>query len=159
MTYYYRIQPADRNPEDLLDPANQRSELWTGVAYRRCDDCGGYGQTLHRCHRCGGARCDWCDQYGSILEDCATCHGTGEIDDTVREGVSCCPTLDVLYAYFRGRHANLDNCVVVTLEGELADEEDWDADAGAVLIRPTRIVSVEPLDPAVIEEIEAEEAW
>jgi hypothetical protein len=36
--------------------------------------------------------------------------------------------------------------VVVELAGRLSEERDLDADAGALLVLPERVVAVEPLD-------------
>ncbi len=40
--------------------------------------------------------------------------------------------------------------VVVELEGRLSDERDLDADAGALLVHPERIVAIEPLDAELL---------
>jgi hypothetical protein len=42
--------------------------------------------------------------------------------------------------------------VVVELEGTISDERDLDADAGALLVCPERIVAVFPLDARLLEE-------
>ena len=49
MRSWFRLHPADADPEQLLDPAQQRSEPWAGTIYGRCDKCGGKGETLHEC--------------------------------------------------------------------------------------------------------------
>lgn len=41
--------------------------------------------------------------------------------------------------------------MVVALAGNLSDDCDLDADYGALLIFPQRLVSVEPLDAEVVE--------
>lgn len=42
---------------------------------------------------------------------------------------------------------------MVELEARLSDDLDLDADAGALLAHPERIVAVEPLDAARVESI------
>ena len=74
---------------------------------------------------------------------------TGTDDDT-REGVSCCRSLEALATYFAGRGANLRGSIVVEIEGDEAPDADWDADEGAVLLRPTRIVRTMSLREAGI---------
>jgi hypothetical protein len=49
--------------------------------------------------------------------------------------------------YFAGRDADLGGCVLVEMLADLADD-DWEADAGAVLVYPRQIVAVTPIDPA-----------
>ncbi len=138
---YYRIQAADRDPAELLDPASQ-SVVWTGVGTvtTACGDCNGTGR--------GEA---YEDSVSYDAPACDACHGTGQVDDSVRAGVSCCRTLRDLYAYFRGRDADLDSQVVVELEAAEADSEDWDASHGAVLVHPTAILDTWPLDPAEVQ--------
>jgi hypothetical protein len=43
--------------------------------------------------------------------------------------------------------------MVVELEGRLSDERDIDADAGALLLMPERIVEATPLDTRLIAAI------
>ena len=52
------------------------------------------------------------------------------------------PDEEGLYRYMRKRDANLDGSVLVELEGEPSQDEDFDADEGALLVHPTRIVDV-----------------
>lgn len=42
---------------------------------------------------------------------------------------------------------------MVELAGELSEDLDLDADHGALLVFPERLVSVEPLDPGVVRAI------
>lgn len=44
---------------------------------------------------------------------------------------------------------------MVELEGRLSDEPDLDADAGALLIHPERIVAVEPLHAEMVRTLRA----
>lgn len=77
---------------------------------------------------------------GSVIRD--------GVEITRQDGVSVCRTLEDLRDYFALRSAYADEDVVlVELEGvELEDEEDVDAEHGALLVRPTRIVGVWHLD-------------
>lgn len=115
------------------------SRVWVGEVDKMCESCNGNG-------------------YGYDDEDeqvtCGCCRGTGRVED-VRRGVSVCADLDDLRAYFADRGANWRGDVVVELEGELSDDDDWDAGAGALLVLPTRIVSVRPAEE-VLGECEAE---
>ena len=51
------------------------------------------------------------------------------------------------------RRGTLDGAIVVELEGEPTEDEDFDADEGALLITPTRIVGVREPDWERIEEM------
>jgi hypothetical protein len=75
-------------------------------------------------------------------EECPACGGSGEIDDSEREGISVFPDEDGLYRYMRKRDADIQGSVLVELEGEPSEDEDFDADEGALLIHPTKIVDV-----------------
>ncbi len=56
------------------------------------------------------------------------------------------PDEDGLYRYMIDRGADFENCVVVELEGDVSEDEDFDADEGALLVIPTRIVDARPVD-------------
>lgn len=146
MRSYYRLHPAGEDPEKLLDPEHQTSEPWGGTIYGRCDKCGGSGETEHVCKSCNAASgdpdCPACHGEVRYKAGCPACEGSGEIDDSHREGVSVFPDREGLYRYMRGRDADIDGSLLVELEGEPSDDEDFDADEGALLVRPTRIVSV-----------------
>jgi len=78
-------------------------------------------------------------------------------DESVREGVSVFPEVDGLYRYMIGRDADLDeDMVLVALEGPPSEDRDFDADEGARLIKPTRIVAVRPIDLERVEQLRAE---
>lgn len=146
MRTYYRLHPADEDPEKLLDPEHQTSEPWGGTIYGRCDKCGGSGETEHVCKSCTAASsdpdCPACHGEVHYNGACPACEGSGEIDDSHRKGVSVFPDREGLYRYMRGRDADIEGSLLVELEGEPSEDEDFDADEGALLIRPTRIVSV-----------------
>lgn len=107
---FYRLQDADRDATELLDPAQQWSEQW-----------GGFGDP--------------------------------------KRGVSVCGNEDQLADYFAARvecgyDADfLATLVIVELDGDLSDEADDDHAEGALLIFPTRIVSVRPVPADMIAAI------
>ena len=41
--------------------------------------------------------------------------------------------------------------MVVELRGRLSEERDLDADTGALLLLPERVVATQPLDPQLVE--------
>ena len=151
MTTYVRADPADEDPERLLNPERQRSRPWGGTVYGRCDKCAGSGVTEHRCASCeqGGAdpACPVCAGEVRYTDTCPACEGNGEIDDSERRGVSVFPGEEGLYSYLGRRGADISDAVLVELEGEPSDDDDFDADDGALLVHPTRIVDQRPLDP------------
>lgn len=129
MTTYYRIQGAGRDPQALLDPANWVSRVWFDATVT--------------CPRCNGSA-----EYFEAQEvvTCTVCGGSGvrNLSQMPRRGVSACESIEDLAEYFDG-HSGLVSAgsVVVELEGELADDDDFDADA--VLVFPSAIVSVTPV--------------
>ena len=60
--------------------------------------------------------------------------------------MSVFPDEDGLYRYMVGRGADFEGCLVVELEGHESEDEDFDADEGALLVIPTRIVDTRPVD-------------
>lgn len=150
MTTWMRLQPADRNPADLLDETTWQARAWEPL-YTRCADCNGRGETW--------TDPDWPDT-------CTTCGGAGEIED-IRHGVSVCSDIDALVDYFTGRdiaHSAdyVDRLVVVELEGQQSHDDDHDAHDGAYLLLPTRVVSVRPVPDelrAVIQDSGDDVEW
>lgn len=60
-----------------------------------------------------------------------------------RIGVSVCDDLEALMDYYVQNPIEIGNDpVIITLEGELSDDEPLDAEHGERLIIPTRIVSI-----------------
>jgi hypothetical protein len=155
-TYFHRCPP-DADPEQLLDPANQFSTPWGSADHGPCDKCGGEGSVVYECRSCieEGARadCPACEGRVRFPATCPTCEGSGLIDNTRRSGVSVFPTRAGLYRYLAERGAGADGDRIVELEGELSEEPDLDADSGALLLRPTRIVEIGVLDGRVLGEI------
>lgn len=76
---------------------------------------------------------------------------TGE---DVRHGISACESREELATYLAqtGIHFT-DDWILVEFDGDYADEEDEDADLGAVLTIPERIISTETVGDAFGEEI------
>jgi hypothetical protein len=141
-TTYYRVHDTSRcAPAALLEARHQRSIVWTGGVYRRCETCGGVGAVDGESYE---------DEDGDVTcdpEPCpARCDG-GQMRIESQAGVSVCRSIESLVQYFRYRAAYLgDDSVLVELEGEpVEDDQDVDADEGALLVRPTRIVRVIPL--------------
>lgn len=65
------------------------------------------------------------------------------------------PDEDGLYRYMVDRGADFEDCVVVELEGHESEDEDFDADEGALLVIPTRIVDTRPVDKDRLSEAKA----
>jgi hypothetical protein len=159
MATYVRVDPPNEDPERLLDPDEQQSEPWSGTVYGRCDKCGGEGETTHECESCKQQRdpsCPACKGELRYRGECPACEGSGEIDDSCREGISVFPDEDGLYRYMIKRDADIDGCRLVELEGEESSDEDFDADEGALLIRPTKVVDARALNHDRIEELRRE---
>lgn len=154
---YFRRWPQDRDPQVLLQPDEQQSTPWGAPEHGRCDKCETAGTVRYRCRSCVDGADPGCPACGGRVEFtdvCPTCEGDGRIDRTRREGVSVFPSPDGLYRYIAERGAGAAGCVLLELEGELSGDVDLDADAGALLIRPTRVVDVAPFDARRLEELE-----
>ena len=157
---YFRLHPGDGDPEELLDPEQQQSEPWSGTIYGRCDKCEGSGETEHECESCKDgppdSGCPACGGKVRYRGECPTCEGSGEIDDSSRDGVSVFPDEDGLYRYMLKRETDFDGSRLVELKGEPSGDEDFDADEGAVLVRPRSIVDAREPDRDRIRELKAE---
>lgn len=140
---YYRIHDTGRcRPEDLLLSENQVSRVWQGVMYRQCPDCGGSGvEDL-----------GWCEADQRVLTcRCERCRGDGQEQMDRQDGVSVCRTIGQLEAYLADRSPSRANTVLVELEGDECDDQDLDAEHGALLVRPTRIISVRSINELDVE--------
>lgn len=150
MQTYFRLHPADDDPQRLLDPDEQSSEPWEGTVYGRCEKCGGSGRTEHECESCVASGsdpgCPVCRGSVRFEGECPACQGSGEIDDSERDGISVFPDEDGLYRYMVGRDADVADAQLVVLEGEETGDEDFDADEGALLVRPRKILDARPVD-------------
>lgn len=156
---YFHCHPEGEDPGVLLDPDNQVSEPWGEPEHGGCDKCGGSGTTVHECFSCmeaGADRdCPACQGRVRSQQTCPTCQGSGEIHRTRRHGVAVFPSREGLYRYLAWKSdADTEGKVVVELTGKLSEDRDLDADHGALLVFPERLVSVEPLDPDLVESIQ-----
>jgi hypothetical protein len=52
-------------------------------------------------------------------------------------------------------HADLDQCVIIELEAEPAGDVDFDADQGAMLVLPTKILDCARIDRAMAARVAA----
>jgi hypothetical protein len=155
---YFHCHPEGEDPGVLLDPDNQVSEPWGESGTGPCDKCGGNGTTVYECFSCleagADSDCPTCRGRVRFEQTCPTCQGEGEIHRTQRHGVAVFPSREGLYRYMAWKNdASVEGKVVVELEGRLSDDCDLDADHGALLVFPERLVSVEPLDPETVASI------
>jgi hypothetical protein len=73
--------------------------------------------------------------------ECPVCRGSGKVDGKPRRGVSVFPRLEGLYHYMEAKAVNLDDCLIVELDGKPSQDVDFDADQGAMLVIPTAILA------------------
>jgi len=148
---FFRLQSPEDPPESLLIPAHQECAPWGGGRTGPCDKCHGAGRTDHECLSCAEAGadpdCPACRGRVRWRAKCPVCDGTGEIDPRLRRGISVFPRPEGLLGYMRRRETEVDGELLVELEGVRSEDEDFDADEGALLIVPTRVVSVKKLEP------------
>ena len=100
----------------------------------RCLSCLELEEPDPGCVACGG-RVEWVDT-------CPSCEGDGTITRIERAGISSFPTAEGLLRYLRERDADLSGDVLLEMEGELSEDRDLDADEGAILVFPNRILRV-----------------
>lgn len=158
MRTFFHCKATGAEPQELLDPAQHVSEPWGGAEHGPCDKCEGSGVALYECRSCleRGAEdgCPACGGRVRFEECCPACEGSGTITRTARHGVAVFPTREGLYRYMVERGAEIEGREIVELEGEPSQERDLDADAGALLVHPTRIVEVCPVDREIVAAIE-----
>ena len=110
-----------------------------------------------RCRSCleEGARgsCPTCGGRVEFEDRGPTCEGSGDITRTKRRGISVFPSRAGLYRYLVENGGDLAGAEIVELAGDHSDDVDLDADYGALLVHPTRIVSRFPIDAERIEEL------
>jgi hypothetical protein len=156
---FFRSCSTDEDPDALLDPDRQFTEPWGAHEHGLCDKCDGEGTALYECRSClergADPGCPACRGRLRFRETCPTCLGDGQITHTRRRGVAVFPTKEGLYRYLAERDAGVEDKLVVELEGPIGEERDLDADAGALLILPRRLVAVEPLDADLVLAIRA----
>jgi hypothetical protein len=154
---YFHCRSASEPLEGLLDLERQFAEPWGDADHGPCDKCGTTGVALYECRSClergPSPDCPACQGRVRFRETCPACLGDGQIDHTRRPGVAVFPSREGLYRYLAERNASVEEKLVVELEGRLSDERDLDADAGALLLLPERIVGATPLDAELIAAI------
>lgn len=108
-TTYFRIQTADRDVAELLNPELQVSGNWNNL------------------------------------------------ESYTRTGVSVCESREDLATYLAqsGIPFGSGEWVIVEVGGHLSDDDPCDAEYGEILIHPTEIVSVSPMDDEFFELIGA----
>jgi hypothetical protein len=144
----------------LLSDDGQWTEPWgSSEDGASCDKCRGTGRTQFKCWSCvlTGARqsCPVCAGRVRWEEECPVCRGTRRVDGKPRHGVSVFPTLEGLYHYMLAKKADLDGCVIVELDAQCAEDVDFDADQGAMLVIPTRIVDCAGVDRGIAADVRA----
>jgi RecJ-like exonuclease len=152
---FFHCHPAEEDPGVLLDPERQVTEPWGEPEHGPCDKCGGHGTAPYECFSCLEAGsdpgCPACQGRVRFQQTCPTCEGSGEIHRTRRGGVAVFPRREGLYRYLAWKNdAGVEGKVVVELAGRLSEDRDLDADHGALLVFPERLVAVEPLDAETI---------
>jgi hypothetical protein len=156
---YFRCHSAGGDHGELLDPDKQVTEPWGSPDHGRCDKCGGSGAARYECFSCleGGSApdCPVCQGRVRFEQTCPACQGSGEIHQTQRHGTAVFPSREGLYRYLAVKEADVEDSVVVELEGPVSEDLDLDADEGALLIHPRRIVGIEPLDADLVRSIRA----
>ena len=157
MRTYFHSCPADADPDGLLDPERQVTTPWGPPNHGACDKCVGETSVRYECKSCleegADADCPACEGRVHFQGVCPACDGSGVIDRTKRRGIAVFPSRAGLYRYLAERDADVEDRVMVELEGRLSEDGDLDADAGALLLHPTRVVAVQPFDPALISSI------
>jgi hypothetical protein len=153
---YFKSWPVDEDPAELLKPQNGFSTPWGEPRHGPCDKCGGRGRTQYRCRSClerGCERdCPACEGRMEFEDVCPACEGDGEIDRTTRRGVSVFPSSEGLRRYLAERDVDVSGYAIVVLSGEPTGDLDLDADAGAMLIEPDRVLGMCPLGPPAWEQ-------
>lgn len=155
---FFHCHPEGEDPGVLLDPDRQVTEPWGEPEHGPCDKCEGSGTTVYECFSCLAAGsdpgCPACQGRVRFDQTCPTCLGTGEIHRTQRRGIAVFPRREGLYRYLAWKNdARIEGKVVVEIAGALSDDCDLDADHGALLVFPDRVVSVEPLNPELVAAI------
>ncbi len=154
----FRMNPPSEDPQRLLTEAGQWTEPWgSSDDGAPCDKCDGSRRVPHECWSCELAGpSDACPVCGGAVRweaQCPVCRGTGEVDGSPRHGVSVFPKREGLYRYMLVKEAELEQCVIVQLEADQADDVDFDADQGALLVIPRAIVACDRVDRPLAAQI------
>lgn len=128
----FRIDCADRDLSELLDPNQWVSSRWGGDSSQPCGGCVDCQADPRR-----------------RGESFWRCHGRRRVTDA-RYGVSVMVDEHDLVAYLAHTGAHLGNTVLVELEGAESGDEPHDEYFGELLILPTRIVGVRPVGEGFI---------
>ncbi len=151
----YLLIPVAEDPQQLLDPDLQLTAPWTGAEDgARCDKCRGSGRTGYECWSCRltgtSSSCAACRGRVRWEAKCPVCRGTGEAAAEPRQGVSAFPTVEALYHHLLATEADPVG-TLVEVEAEPADDLDFYADVGSLLVTPTAIESTRPVEPDSIQ--------
>jgi hypothetical protein len=146
---------AEDDPETLLREEGQRTEPWGGSEHGSpCDKCAQRGSTDYVCWSClltsPSPDCTACGGKVRWRDVCPVCRGSGVVDGEPRQGVSTFPRLEGLYHYMLANGADVEDCVIVELEARRAEDLDFDADEGAVLVIPTAVQECLGVDRALV---------
>ena len=153
----YHLGSASEDPRALLDEERHSTAPWRGAEDgERCDKCRGRGRTNFECWSClltgTTGSCPSCHGRVRYESKCPVCRGTGEVDGGPRRGLTVFPTAEALYHYLLATEANVVG-TLVELEAELAEDVDFDADQGAILVIPTAIENTRPIEPDALATI------
>jgi hypothetical protein len=153
---YLKI-PVAEDPQQLLDPDLQLTAPWRGSEDgERCDKCRGRGRVGFECWSClltgTNHACPVCHGRGRFEGKCPVCRGTGETDAQPRQGVSAFPTAEALYHHLLATDAEGVG-TLVEIEAEAADDVDFYADQGSLLVTPTAIERTRPMEPDSLQAI------
>lgn len=161
----FRMNPAGDDPSRLLREEGQWTEPWgSSEDGSPCDKCNGTGATRFECWSCllTGARqsCPVCSGRVRWTDRCPVCRGSRRVDGKPRHGVSVFPAAEGLYHYMLVRGTELEGCTIVELDAAPAGDVDFDADEGAMLVLPIRVIGCASADPEIASEVQrrAEEA-
>jgi hypothetical protein len=152
------MHPAGEDPQSLLEEAGQWTAPWgDSEDGAPCEKCEQAGVTEYCCWSClltGAApECPVCAGRVRWSDRCPVCRGSGTVDAHRRRGVSVYPRLEGLYHYMLASEADVDDCVILELEGQRAPEVDFDADQGALLLTPRAICACAPVDRNLLERV------
>jgi DnaJ-class molecular chaperone len=153
----YLLMPVAEDPQQLLDPDLQLTAPWrSSEESERCDKCRGSGRTGYECWSCRltgtDSSCPACRGRVRWEAECPLCRGTGKADTEPRAGVSAFPTAEALYRHRLTNQGEVAG-MLVQLEAEPADDLDFYADQGSLLVIPTTVESTRPIEPEAIETI------
>jgi hypothetical protein len=155
---WYRMNPARDDPQRLLQSEAQWTQPWgASEDGTHCDKCDGAGRVEHCCWSCRLTRvepsCPVCGGKVRWEDVCPVCRGSGQVDGDPRHGVSVFPKREALYRYMLDTGADLDGCTIVELEAQPAEDPDFDADQGAMLVIPSAVCGCEAVDPELVERL------